>query len=87
MNPFLEKAKKPEEYIRSLKDIYPTPYDKNDVDPYTKTRIILAAGTEYEANWFSHQTMRRFDDPDFRKDLFCNSAECRRAWRGRARLF
>lgn len=69
MNPFLEKAKKPGEYIGSLKDIYPAPYDKNAVDPYTKTRIILAAGAEYEANWFSHQTMRRIDDPDFRRSM------------------
>lgn len=69
MNPFLETAGKPADYIRSLKDIYPHPYDKNTVDPYTKTRIILAAGAEYESNWFSHQTMRRIPDVDFRRDL------------------
>lgn len=55
MNPFLEK---PMDLNRSFKDwpsIYPQPYNKYEVDPYTKTRIILMNGTEFEANWFSHQ--------------------------------
>ncbi|MBQ7643187.1 MAG: hypothetical protein IJS67_04720 [Clostridia bacterium] len=69
MNPFLEKANAPEHYLQSLKDIYPEPYDKNATDPYTKTRIILAAGAEYEANWFSHQNMRKIADLDLRRDI------------------
>lgn len=69
MNPFKEKAKKPEEYLESLKDLYPSPYDKNATDPYTKTRIILACGAEYEANWHSHQMQRHVSDPDLRRDL------------------
>lgn len=69
MNPFNEKAKKPEEYLESIKELYPTPYDKNETDPYTKTRIILACGAEYEANWHSHQMQRHISDPDLRRDL------------------
>ena len=69
MNPFEMKAKKVEDYIVSFKDMYPTPYDKNAVDPYTKTRIILAAGAEYEANWHSHHMTRHISDPDLRREL------------------
>ncbi len=69
MNPFEIKTKKPEEYLSSLKDIYPVAYDKNEVSPYTKTRIILATGAEYEANWFSHQSQRTVNDIDLRRDM------------------
>lgn len=47
----------------------PGPYDKRTVDPYTKTRIILANGAEFEANWFSHQFSRHTDDNDLRREL------------------
>ena len=69
MNPFELKVKEPEDYLLSLKDIYPKPYDKNEVDPYTKTRAILAVGAEYEATWFSHQCQRTVDDDDLRRDM------------------
>ena len=46
MNPFKEKAKKPEEFLSPLEKLYPKPYDKNETSPYTKTRIILACGAE-----------------------------------------
>ena len=69
MNPFKEKAKKPEDYLESLKRLYPAPYDKKTTDPYTKARIILACGAEYEANWHSHQMQRHVSDPDLRRDL------------------
>lgn len=69
MNPFELKTKKPEDYFQSLTDVYPTPYDKNAVSPYTKTRIILATGAEYEATWFSHQSARQIADSDLRRDL------------------
>ena len=69
MNPFKEKAKKPEEFLSPLEKLYPKPYDKNETSPYTKTRIILACGAEYEANWHSHQTMRRLSDTEIRRSL------------------
>ena len=69
MNPFKEKAKKPEEFLSPLEKLYPKPYDKNETSPYTKTRIILACGAEYEANWHSHQMQRHISDPDLRRDL------------------
>ncbi len=69
MNPFLEKAKPIEKSLENWKEMYPRPYDKREVDPYTKTRIILMNGTEFEANWFSHQFARHICDNDLRRDL------------------
>lgn len=45
------------------------PYNKRDVDPYTKTRIILMNGAEFEANWFSHQFARHCSDNELRREL------------------
>ncbi len=69
MNPFNEKAKPVDNYIQSFKDIYPKHYDKNETSPYTKCRIILACGSEYEANWFSHQNFRKISDMDLRREI------------------
>ena len=69
MNPFTQNSKKPEEYIENLKDLYPASYDKNEASPYTKARIILATGGEYEANWFSHQSMRNIADINLRREI------------------
>lgn len=67
MNPFLERPMKLEDSFKDWKSIYPKPYNKNEVDPYTKTRIILMNGTEYEAVWFSHQFSRHCPDNDLRR--------------------
>lgn len=69
MNPFLEKPRSIENTLQNWKELYPKAYDKREVDPYTKTRIILMNGTEFEANWFSHQFARHVDDNDLRRDL------------------
>ena len=58
-----------EKALQNWQEMYPKPYDKREVDPYTKTRIILMNGTEYEANWFSHQFARHVCDNDLRRDL------------------
>ena len=41
MNPFEAKSKDVEDCFMDWKQMYPKPYDKNNVSPYTKTRIIL----------------------------------------------
>ena len=46
MNPFLEKPKRINDTIMNFKEMYPNSYNKCNVDPYTKTRIILMNGTE-----------------------------------------
>ena len=53
MNPFQEKPKKIEKTYESWKGLSPASYDKHETDPYTKVRIILMNGTEFEAVWFS----------------------------------
>ena len=69
MNPFEVKTKPADRYYMDWQKIYPHPYDKNEVDPYTRLRIILMNGTEYEANWFSHQFHRHCSNNDLRREL------------------
>lgn len=69
INPFEIKPKNYEKTLESLQSMYPKAYDKNDVDPYTKLRIILMNGTEYEAVWFSHQFSRHCNNNDIRRQL------------------
>ena len=69
MNPFNEKPRAIEKDFQNWKQMYPKSYDKRAIDPYTKTRIILMNGTEFEANWFSHQFQRHVCDNDLRREL------------------
>lgn len=69
MNPFLEKNRSIESTLQNWQQLYPKSYDKREVDPYTKTRIILMNGTEFEANWFSHQFARHVCDNELRREL------------------
>ena len=69
MNPFELKAPKLETLFMDWQDMSPIPYNSHEVDPYTKTRIILMNGTEFEAVWFSHQFTRHCADNDLRRSL------------------
>ena len=69
MNPFDQKPVRPESCLMDWNALYPTAYDKNTVDPYTRTRVILMNGTEFEANWFLHQFSRHCDDNEIRREL------------------
>ncbi len=69
MNPFAESPISILGSFQNWKQLYPKPYNKNEVDPYTKTRIILMNGTEFEANWFSHNLARHVTDNDLRREL------------------
>ena len=75
MNPFKEKPLAVGCGLQSFCEMYPKPYNKREVDPYTKTRIILMNGTEFEANWFSHQLARHTDNNDLRRDIALTRAE------------
>lgn len=68
-NPFKEKAPKLNDCFMDWQQLAPKSYDKNTVDPYTKTRIILMNGTEFEQVWFSHQFHRNCNNNDLRRDL------------------
>ncbi len=69
MNPFNEKPISILSSFQNWKQLYPKPYDKYEVNPYTKARIILMNGTEFEANWFSHQFARHITNNDLRREL------------------
>ena len=69
MNPFEHKPMSVLSGIGNFRQIYPKAYNKNETDPYTKTRIILMNGTEFEANWFSHQFSRHTTNNDLRREL------------------
>ena len=69
MNPFYEKPRPIDKTLQNWQQLYPKPYNKREVDPYTKCRIILMNGTEFEANWFSHQLARHTCNNEFRREI------------------
>ena len=69
INPFKEESKGIENYFMDWDKMYPVSYDKSMVSPWTKVRIILMNGTEFESNWFLHQFARHCNDNDLRRDL------------------
>ncbi len=69
MNPFEQKVTPLEKTFEDFECLYPKSYNKYDVNPYTKTRVILMNGTEVEAVFFSHQFSRNCDDNDLRRQL------------------
>lgn len=68
-NPFEEKTLKVGKFFKSRSKVYPKPYNKYETDPYTKVRIILMNGTEYEAVWYSHQFSRHCENNDIRREI------------------
>ncbi|WP_455717632.1 hypothetical protein [Anaerosporobacter sp.] len=69
INPFDMHPKNIDDTFLDFKELYPQSYDKDATDPYTKTRIILMNGTEFEAVWFSHQFSRHCNNNDIRREL------------------
>jgi hypothetical protein len=69
MNPFEERGIPIERQIRSWKYVALPPYRKQDVDAFTRCRIILMNGIENEAGIFSHAFARVSDDPDLKASL------------------
>ncbi|MBO5851685.1 MAG: hypothetical protein J6R29_05095 [Clostridia bacterium] len=69
MNPFLEKTKTNKINYYSLKDLALKPYDKFATQPYSKTRIILMNGTEFESVGFYHQFARHCTNNDIRREI------------------
>jgi len=69
MNPFNEKSIGIEQSLLNWQQMYPKSYNKHNVSPYTKTRIILMNGTEFEANWFSHNMARHIVDNDLKREI------------------
>ncbi len=69
MNPFEVKTNELESYFMSWEKMCARPYDKKTATPYTKTRVILLNGTEFESNWFLHQFARNCNDNELRREI------------------
>ena len=69
MNPFTERCRSLENNFLPLKKMYPKSYSKEHTSPYTKTRVILMNGTEFESAWFMHQFARHCDIPEIKQAL------------------
>ena len=54
MNPFDLPTSPLDKLFEDWNRIFPQPYDKRTVNPYTRTRVILMNGTEFESVWFTH---------------------------------
>lgn len=68
-NPFEEKPMPIDKTFMDWKMLYPDSYCKTETNPYTKTRIVLMNGTEFEAQWFSRNFSRRCTNNDLRREL------------------
>lgn len=69
MNPLNVETKELNEYNISIERMYPKAYDKKKTNPYTKTRVILMNGTEYESVWFLHQFARHCNNDEIKRYL------------------
>ncbi|MBO5093193.1 MAG: hypothetical protein J6C33_02420 [Lachnospiraceae bacterium] len=68
-NPFEEKPIPVEKWFMDWDTMYPCPYNKETVNPYTKCRIVLMNGTEFEAQWFSRNYSRHCGNNEIRRKL------------------
>jgi len=75
MNPFEIAVKDSKENFMDLKKMYPKAYNKTKTSPYTKTRIILLNGTEFESTWFMHQFARNCANVEIKRELAVIRAE------------
>ena len=69
MNPLNQETKNINEYFYTLDKMYPHAYNKKTTGPYTKTRVILLNGTEYESVWFMHQFARHCNNDEIKQYL------------------
>ena len=69
MNPFDLKPQKPDKIFTNWNKVLVKPYDKNTVDPYTRTRVILMSGTEFESVRLSNSFTRSCPNNDVRRRL------------------
>ena len=69
MNPFEVEVNDVNDYFMNWNKMYAKPYDKKSADPFTKVRVILMNGTEFESNWFLHKFARHCDNNELRREI------------------
>lgn len=67
--PFQERGMPIESQIKSWLDISLQPYDKHEVDPYTRCRVILMNGIEVDAALFKHEFARHSTNLDLSRQI------------------
>lgn len=68
-NPFEEKPLDFDRLFMDWNEIYAFSYNKYTTNPYTKCRIVLMNGTEFESQWFQRNFSRHCTDNDLRREL------------------
>jgi hypothetical protein len=68
-NPLEERGIPIDKQLRTWRELDVDPYDKRDVDPYTRCRIIAMNGIEVESVIFSHQFNRNTDILEVKEKL------------------
>src|SRR5687767_13439456 len=69
MNPLEQTGMPVEDQFRSWSELNVEPFDKLEVEPYTRTRVILMNGIEVESIMFSHQLSRHTDNLEIKRAL------------------
>ena len=70
VNPFKETRAIPVDgTFKNWQELNSQPYNKKTAKPYTKTRVILMNGTEFESTWFLHQFFRHCNNNELRKEI------------------
>jgi hypothetical protein len=76
LNPRREKGIPLERQYRSWKQIVKDPYRKQEVDAYSRARVILMNGIEAEAGLYSHSFARMTDNLEI-KALLARTRQAR----------
>src|SRR5215207_5330734 len=66
LDPWREKGIPLDKQYRSWRQRVKAPYDKRDVDPFTRLRVILMNGLENECWAWSHHFARSTDNPQLK---------------------
>lgn len=69
MNPLKLDTKPLKDYFMDWEQMSSRPYDKKRADSYTKVRVILMNGTEFEASGFLHHFARHTDNMELKRIL------------------
>lgn len=68
-NPLQERGMPLDKQLRNWSELNVTPYNKDQVHPFSRCRGIVANGVEVEAMMFSHQMARNTIDPKVKEKL------------------
>lgn len=68
-NPLNERGIPLDRQLRNWSELNSKPYDKDEIDPYSRCRIIVMNGIEVEASMYSHQFARHTANAQLKRML------------------